>query len=381
MAVQQEILLMTRQADLGQIARTALDADKAFMLKGSCTDLIALTTLLDRQRAAAVLVDIDPDPAGILEAMAPLMARFAETRFLVVSSEFRNDLMLEAMRNGARDFLVKSTLASDLVKALRRVVPLTATAAPPEGTLISIFSAGGGCGATTLAINLANETGLAGGRPVLLIDLDWYYGATVPYLGIDSKYGLSDVLSHNSHIDAELVRSTAVAYSDAIHVMLSPVSTGLSRAGFIRWRQLIPVLKVCQAAYPCTIIDAPRVPAHLAAAMAGVSKAVLIVFQLTVKDIHTVRSIRAAMVERGVPVGRIIPVVSRYTKRSQITLEEARTALDGSRLIVLSNDYATAIKSVNYGKPLAQTAPSTALRREIRQLAIELGSDKQGGRP
>jgi Flp pilus assembly CpaE family ATPase len=115
--------------------------------------------------------------------------------------------------------------------------------------------------------------------------------------------------------------------------------------------------------------------------MAGVSKAVLIVFQLAVKDIHIVRSLREAMVDRGVPVGRIIPVVSRYTKRSQITLEEARTALDGSRLIVLSNDYATVIKSVNYGKPLAQTAPSTALRREIRQLAVELGSDKQGGRP
>ncbi len=372
MAVQQEILLMTRQNGLDKTVRAALDADKSLSLVGECGSLPALAGLLEHSHAGMALVDIDPDPAGILNAMAPIISQFASVRFLVVCGESRSDLILEAMRIGARHFLVKNSLASDLVGELHRVAPLGGAASRPTGELITVLSAGGGCGATTLAINLANETGLVRGQPSLLIDMDWYYGATVPYLGLEGRYGLSDILTHNSHIDAELVRSTAVAYSATMHVILSPVSTKFSRAEFVHWRRLIPMLDACKAGYPFTVIDAPRVPAHMAAALAQASKAVLIVFQLTVKDILTVRSVRAAMLDRGVRPERLVPVVGRYHKRSLVSLEDAQKALGGAQLTFISNDYRSSTEGTNGGKPLALAAPSSVLRQDIRRLANEL---------
>ena len=57
-----------------------------------------------------------------------------------------------------------------------------------------------------------------------------------------------------------------------------------------------------------------------------------------------------------------------------ITLEEASKALGDRTLRPLSNDYHSAIKGLNYGRPLAAAAPRSVLQRELAELAAELSS-------
>ena len=97
-------------------------------------------------------------------------------------------------------------MAADLPQVLSRLTPANVPMTPGEGTVITVMSASGGCGSTTLAFNLANEIAVSGGQPLLLIDMDWYYGAAAPYLGIEGRYGVAAVLTHEGHIDAHLVQ-------------------------------------------------------------------------------------------------------------------------------------------------------------------------------
>jgi Flp pilus assembly CpaE family ATPase len=97
------------------------------------------------------------------------------------------------------------------------------------------------------------------------------------------------------------------------------------------------------------------------------------VFQLTVKDIHTVRSARAALLEGGLSENRIALVANRYDKHSSVKADEAQMALGVKTLHLVANDYHTAVNNSNFGRPLSETAAASLLRRDIMQLINRLG--------
>ena len=68
---------------------------------------------------------------------------------------------------------------------------------PARGSAVTILSAGGGCGATTLAVNLAAELGAIdpSSDPPLVVDLDYHYGAVSTYLAVQGDYGVLDLLN------------------------------------------------------------------------------------------------------------------------------------------------------------------------------------------
>ncbi len=374
MSLPTTVILVTTHKETAEAVAEALHGKGRFILSKLCPNLDDLHAHLTRDgHASAVLVDIDPSPGPMLKQIDTMVSRFGEARFvLLLSSEFGRDLMLEAMQVGARHLLLKSAIKEDLPAVLDRLLPPGARDLSGEGTVITVLSGSGGCGATTLAFNLANELALDSARESLLIDLDWYYGAIAPYLGLQGRYGIGDLLARDSNVDGTLVRSTAVQFSKNLQVLLSPVSINDLNTASVTIRNMDHVLLACKQTYAHTVIDAPRVSREVAATLAGASAVVLIVFQLTVKDIHVVRSARAALLERGIPPGRIVLLANRYDKRSSVTLEEAQTALGGQSLQLISNDYRTAVYSINFGRPLSETAPTSLLRRDIKQLAASL---------
>jgi pilus assembly protein CpaE len=300
--------------------------------------------------------------------MAPLVARFSETRFVLLSGACDSDLMLKAMEVGARHLLLKSAIKDDLAAVLGRLLSLGGNGSSGDGAIITVLSGSGGCGATTLAFNLANELALASERPSLLIDLDRYYGAIAPYLGLKGRYGIGDLLSRDGHIDGELLQSTTVPFAENLHVLLSPVSTAVPSSKPVSHRNMDKILCACKQSYAHTVIDAPRALHEMVATLAAASSSVLLVFQMTVKDVHVIRAERARLLERGIPDTRIILVGNRYDKRSSVTPDEARAVLGHQPLHLIANDYRTAVDCVNFGRPLSKAAPSSPLRRDIRQL-------------
>src|SRR5262245_51007129 len=78
---------------------------------------------LEQGRCPAVLVDIDVEPHQTLSAVEPLARRYAETRFIVLSTAMHSDLLLEAMKVGARHFLLKETIVADLHGVIKRLCP------------------------------------------------------------------------------------------------------------------------------------------------------------------------------------------------------------------------------------------------------------------
>ena len=366
------LLLMTEEPATASAVAAALASNGRLANEDIYRDLTTLLPRLEAGGVPAVLVDIDARPAAILQDLEPIVRRFGETRFIVLSNTMQPELMLEAMQIGARHFMVKQSIPATLTGTLRRLCG-GGNGHQREGTLITVLSAGGGCGATTIAVNLAHELGVASSAPVLLADMDHSYASISAYLGLDGEHGMVDLMEREGTIDAELIQTTALSASEHLKVLISTASTRLGDAVPAGYRRLAEILDACGQAYRNCVIDAPRVPLDVAAELAKTSALTLVVFQLSVKDIRMARAILSFLTARGVAGESILAAVSRYRRRGlPIALEEAKRVLPEFRLECLSNDFTAVSQSANFGQPLAQAAPRSPLRKELQQWASRI---------
>jgi pilus assembly protein CpaE len=307
---------------------------------------------------------------------------FPETVVLVVCSNLTNKLILQAMQVGARHFFEKKNLASELSEALRTLIPdVRKRATWRRSAVVVVFSAGGGCGATTVAVNLSNELKLLTSEQVLTIDLDAYYGNVSTYLGIKSQYGIADVLTPRKKvIDEHLIKSSAYAYKENFHVLTSPVNSESPVTRLLQYENLPRALEACRQVYEYTVIDAPRLPRTTITELSSLSDIVLVVFQLTVKDVSSARSIVSLLTESGIAHERIIPLANRVKSRGQLVrFVDSKKALGISSCQAIRSDWGKAIKSLNRGQPLAQVVRRSGLRRDFRRLAAKVHAHKKNG--
>lgn len=338
-----------------------------------CTGVEELEQELEQGVPRLALLDVDGLPGISFEKVEALTRRFPAMRLLTVCEALRTDLVLQAMQAGARHCMEKKAIVEQLPALVVKFFRETQGSYEPSGSLVTVLSAGGGCGGTTLAINLAEELGLQTGDPTLLVDMDQSYGAVAAYLGIDGKYGLGDVLADRSSIDPQLILSTASVLHDKLHVLLSPASVDFANPSPVPPDNLDRALDACREAYRFTVLDAPRVTMTTAANLAHASAATIIVFELAVVDVRTARAMLDALVERQVPREKVVAVANRFHRRhAMLRLDDARAALGSMDVVTLRNDFDSAQRSINLGKPLSKVAPRSALRKDVRALVDAL---------
>jgi pilus assembly protein CpaE len=128
--------------------------------------------------ASALLLDLDGDPSEAMRVLREVASSAPDARVLAASERREPDLILEAMRSGAADFLSlpvdRQGLEDALARAQRRGGAENATPGG-RGRVVSFVSAKGGCGATSVAVNLAvalTANPARAGRSLVLVDLD-----------------------------------------------------------------------------------------------------------------------------------------------------------------------------------------------------------------
>jgi len=369
-----EILLMTRERETERAVDQALESTPQVARQfGVCPDLRELAQRLENRQAAVALVDADPQPITTIGNMEPLVRRFPHTRFVVLCRDPRGEVLEEAMQIGARRCVSKGSLVADLPPVLRRLLQDVSAVSSPDGSIVTVLSASGGCGATTVAINLADELRLLSGKPALLIDMDRFYGAMATYLGVQGKYGIVDVLAQRGTIDAQLVTTTALSTPQDLHILLSPASVNFADPMPMPYDQMDAALTACRQAFGYTVIDAPRMPMDVAATLAQSSALTVIVFELAVIDIRCARAMLTALSDLRVPRERLLFVLNRFRKRgTMISYEEAREALEGMAIHRLSNDFEGTLRAINLGQTLCQASPRSDLRKDLRDLAVQV---------
>jgi pilus assembly protein CpaE len=122
------------------------------------------------------------------------------------------------------------------------------------------------------------------------------------------------------------------------------------------------------------VVDLPRrIDAVTALVLERAQNIVLVVQQSLATLRDATRLITCMRNDLGVSKDRLLVVVNRYDKKSEITVEDIRTTLAGGEVFLVPNDFRTVTECINTGTPLLMAAQNAAITRAILTLQLRLG--------
>jgi pilus assembly protein CpaE len=320
------------------------------------------------------LVVIGPDIA--LEAACSLaeLERIDRPELGVILLRHRVDVttLAQALRSGVRE-VVQAGDQTALSEAIKRSLELTAqlsghshSGGSDGGKVITVFSAKGGVGKTTLATNLATYLASTG-APTLLIDLDLMFGDVAISLQAVPAHDIGDLVSMRGHLDEQGVHSVVTRHEDSgLDLIAAPSDPGV--ADRVPAAVVEELLRVSRGAYAYVIVDTPpNLTEHVLTAC-DLSDLTMLVATL---DIPAVKNLRVAMNTLDTlgasKDGRVI-VLNRSDAKVGLKADDVEGALKYEIKAQVPSSQSVP-SSVNRGVALVLDEPRSPVSIAIRDIA------------
>ncbi|MFO1096530.1 MAG: pilus assembly protein CpaE, partial [Planctomycetaceae bacterium] len=251
-------------------------------LEAECSRYEFFVDVLTQTNPDIALIAIDADPQRGLALVAQVSADFPLCSPLVVSASQEGSLILQAMRNGAREFLSYPLQIDDFIAALDRI-----RAAGQGGKgggkarvsrVTAIAGASGGVGCTSLAINLACILAQNPKNTVAIIDLDIALGDADVWLDIIPDYTIQDVAENISRLDYSLLKRSLTQHDSGAFLLPRPVH--MEDRPPISPDQFQRVIALLKATFTHLIIDISKSYTPLDLSAIQISDTTLLVTQL-----------------------------------------------------------------------------------------------------
>lgn len=323
-----------------------------------------------------LLLEVDPrDGAEVEHFRAVVAGPFAAVPVVATAPIADVRDVRRLFHLGAVDFLPQPIAREDLAGALARAArPARPASMPvePRGRVIAILKAGGGAGATTLAVQtgcVLAARGATGQRPACVLDLDVQAGNAALYLDLDDRVGLADLLDAPERLDSELLRGVMAHHASGLDVLPAPrearpiESVG---AGFVA-----DAIELARHAYATVILDLPPVWTDWSEAAIASADTVVLVAELTVAGVRRARGQLDALSARhldAMPV-RLVLNRERGGRRARARLRAAELALGRAVDHFVPSDFRTVAAAIDRGVPLGEVKRRSAVARAIRALA------------
>ena len=353
----------------------ALEADLKMALRDVCTIVplnVPAELIADEYRrispgAAIVVVSAQtPQRFGLIYNIVA-----AGGVVIVISPTKDPELILRAMRAGAREFVLESD-HEELKLAVRSQAQATAEV-EGNGSIITVFGAKGGVGCTTIATNLAGALQGAGSR-VCLVDLDLHLGDVLSFMDVAGNYSISDVLSNMGRLDKDLLESTMTKHSSGVSVLAQ--SGKMEEAEHIKPQDVMNLLAFLRKHYDKVIVDGVRGFDEISLAAMDASQQLLLVLTQDVPAIRNGQRCLELFGRLQYDQGRIKLLLNRYAKASKITVEVVGETLGQPLTHTISNDFLLLIDAINRGVLLTEVAPRARITQDIEGLIPHLLPEK-----
>ncbi|MEJ2340408.1 MAG: AAA family ATPase [Gemmatimonadales bacterium] len=139
------------------------------------------------------------------------------------------NLLISAMDADVSRYLEVPLEAAAVVSTLKRLnvesssLPETEPDPPRRrGRILHLFSPKGGCGATTITVNLAIALASEKAGRALIVDLDPELGDAALLLGVEPRFGVVDLVNSLGRFDASLLDSLVAKHESGVHLLSAP---------------------------------------------------------------------------------------------------------------------------------------------------------------
>jgi len=311
----------------------------------------------------------------------------AASEIFLTSSRTESEILLGALRAGAREFLPHPLNRDEVRASLARFKERRASAdrsreEQKKGKLFCVMGAKGGVGTTTLAVNFAAGLVAANGkRPVSLVDANLLFGEVPLFLDIKSAFHWGEIAKDISRLDSAYLLSVLSKHSSGIHVLPAPARIDGMQG--VSPEMVGSLFEHMRATFEATVVDCGHSLNDIVLKIFEFCDTLLLVGVLSVPCLINLKRLGEIFERLGYPEPDSVKVImNRYQKKSMISLEEAEKSLERKVFWTIPNDYQGTMNSINQGKLLAAFAHRTAVGESLKELAAAFmkGKGKEEGK-
>jgi len=317
------------------------------------------------------LVDIPNDnPSLALRAIELLHQEMPDTAVFAIGSLNQPQVIVNAMRAGAREFIERPTNTTDLLEAFVRLTAAQRRGKQEglRGKVFSVINAKGGNGATTVSVNLSLALQAAYGQTAL-IDLA-PLGHAALHMNLKPVFNVSDATRNLHRMDGSLLESFMTRHSGGLQLLAGanvPAAVDPSTADFVR------LFDMLVSHYRYVVVDASSRFDAASRLVASLSETVLLVACSDVASLWSAARVNQYLAESG-GRERVRLVLNRFRKVPGFSEADAETAVGAKLLWRVPNQYFAVSSSIDRGTPVMDQR-SSEIARCFAGLAQELTRD------
>lgn len=321
------------------------------------------------------LVDFDKDRRAAAMIAERIHTALPETAVFAVSAQTQPEVILEAMRSGCGEYLVKPIDREQLIKAVARIGSRRRDKQEQSrGQVLAFMGAKGGCGTTTLVTQFGALLSSSLSRNTLLLDLHADFGDAALYLKLTKTgFHLFDLLENTERLDEDFLQSFIMKHSSGLQLIPAPEGSVAHRdlpsgsvshtLGFLRQR------------YDFVLADLP--PSLNAENLALINDCDQL-YLITVAEVSAIRNVVRQLeyfAEKDIPKDKIRVVLNRQDKKNVLSDAQIEKALQQKIYWRVPNHYPQVVKTIHEGDPIAQLSTSEVTR------SLEAWADSIGRKP
>ena len=369
--------------DPSDASRNALKATLLGMdmiwLEAECSRYEFFADVISQTQPDIGIVALDSSPDKAVSLIGRVARESPTASILAISSSTDGNLILRAMRAGAKEFLTQPLRLEDLVAALDRIGAQRRGGPESQNrgcTVIAVAGSTGGVGSTSVAVNLGCALAQHESNSVALLDLDMSLGDADVLLDTIPDYTLIYVAQNVELLDFSLLKRSLTKHSSGLFLLPRPVQ--MEDAAHISPEDLQRVIGLLKATFTHLILDLSKSYNPIDRMAMQSADHVLVVTQLDLPCLRNVVRLMASFAEMDGILDKVKILVNRYgLETGQISLKKAQDTIGREIFWKLPNDYRTMVEVRNNGVPLIEQAPKAKLTLAIVGLADALSHGQQ----
>ncbi len=315
-----------------------------------------------RVRAAnpdVTLVDIPADnPQLALRAIELLREEMPDGALFAIGSLSQPQVIVNAMRAGAREFIERPTTTTDLLEAFVRLTTAQRRSRQEgvRGKVFSVVNAKGGNGATTVAVNLALALQSSYGQTAL-VDLA-PLGHAALHMNLKPAFTVTDATRNLHRMDSSLLESFMTRHSGGLQLLAGtniPAAIDPSTAEFVR------LFDMLVSHFRYVVVDSSSRFDAATRLIASLSENVLLVACSDVASLWSAARVQQYLGEAG-SRDRVRLILNRFRKVPGFSEADAEAAVGAKVLWRVPNQYFAVSSAIDRGTPVMDQRNSEIAR-------------------
>ena len=314
--------------------------------------------------SSLTILFVPSDRPDRIHGIIPQCRELKEGLLFVLGPAHDPKFILKAIQSGADTYLDEADLPDELNQAIDRF-HAKRPHATPVCRLIAVLPASGGCGVSTIAVNLAVLLAKHTGQ-CHVIDLNPGKGDLSPLLDVKPQYTMTDLSRNEGRLDRTMYAKLLTNHTSGISLLAAPQS--FDEINHCSTDSVALALSIARESFPEIVVDLEDCFHDEQFLALQKATKIVLVARPDFTSIRNARNTLDRLTANGIARDRIVVVLNQVGRPGELPHDEIETALGSPVAHTIAYDPERCCGANNTGIPIALHEPTAPFCRSLAKL-------------